>query len=50
MITQDKIINLLSKYADFSGRANRKEYWGFVLFSIILQIACTILTKVVGHN
>jgi uncharacterized membrane protein YhaH (DUF805 family) len=25
------------KYADFKGRARRKEYWGFTLFSIIIR-------------
>ena len=26
----------LRRYADFSGRSRRKEYWMFVLFEIIL--------------
>jgi uncharacterized membrane protein YhaH (DUF805 family) len=29
---------LTSNYARFSGRARRKEYWGFVLFTIIIYI------------
>lgn len=28
----------LKKYADFNGRARRKEYWMFVLFSILIGI------------
>ncbi len=30
-------------YADFRGRARRKEYWMFVLFNIIFAIATTII-------
>ena len=29
-------IEVLKKYADFSGRARRKEYWMFVLFNMIV--------------
>ena len=38
----DYFIKALKQYADFKGRARRKEYWMFVLFvfvSIILAIA-----------
>jgi uncharacterized membrane protein YhaH (DUF805 family) len=31
----------LKNYAVFSGRARRKEYWLFVLFSALVQIALT---------
>lgn len=31
-------IKVLKQYADFSGRARRKEYWMFVLFNLILFI------------
>jgi uncharacterized membrane protein YhaH (DUF805 family) len=33
------------KYADFSGRARRSEYWWFVLFNIILGIVAAIIDK-----
>ena len=33
-------LEVLKKYAVFSGRARRKEYWMFLLFNII--IACVI--------
>lgn len=33
---------VLSKYAVFSGRARRSEYWYFVLFSTIFSIVLTI--------
>ena len=34
---------VLKKYAVFSGRARRKEYWFFLLFNIIFLIVATIL-------
>lgn len=33
----------LKKFADFEGRARRKEYWMFVLFSIIVSIPLSII-------
>lgn len=36
----------LKKYADFSGRARRKEYWMFVLFYVIFGILAVVLDKV----
>lgn len=39
---------VLKKYAVFSGRARRKEYWMFVLFNIIFTIAAVILDNVLG--
>jgi uncharacterized membrane protein YhaH (DUF805 family) len=38
----------LKKYADFSGRARRKEYWMFTLFQLIFAITCMILDNVFG--
>ena len=38
----------LKKYADFSGRAQRAEYWYFVLFNTIIVIILTILDGVLG--
>ena len=39
---------VLKKYAVFSGRARRKEYWMFVLFNIIFSIVAVILDNVFG--
>jgi uncharacterized membrane protein YhaH (DUF805 family) len=39
-------ITVLKKYAVFSGRARRKEYWMYVLFYIIFLIVATILDNV----
>ena len=36
------------KYADFSGRARRKEYWMFQLGLLIAYVAIMILTGVLG--
>jgi uncharacterized membrane protein YhaH (DUF805 family) len=33
----------LKKYAVFSGRARRSEYWPFILFSTLIQIALIVL-------
>ena len=37
-----------NKYAVFSGRARRKEYWMFVLFYFLIAIAIGIIDKVIG--
>lgn len=41
-------LQVLKKYADFSGRARRKEYWMFVLFNILFTIVAGILDNVLG--
>lgn len=43
-------LQALKKYADFSGRARRREYWFFVLFYIIIVIVLMILDGFVGTN
>lgn len=39
-------ISTLGKWLIFQGRARRKEYWSFVLFSAIVSISLTILSTV----
>jgi uncharacterized membrane protein YhaH (DUF805 family) len=39
---------VLSQYADFKGRARRKEYWMFVLFNMIFLIAAIALDNLLG--
>jgi uncharacterized membrane protein YhaH (DUF805 family) len=39
---------VLKKYAEFSGRAQRKEYWMFFLFYILIYIAFAIIDGVTG--
>ncbi|WP_026473209.1 DUF805 domain-containing protein [Alkaliflexus imshenetskii] len=41
-------LQVLKKYADFDGRARRKEYWMFVLFNIIFTIVAMGLDNIVG--
>src|SRR5689334_21737787 len=36
------------RYADFSGRSRRREYWMFTLFNILVFIAIAIAGGVIG--
>ena len=38
----------LKRYADFSGRSRRKEYWMFVLFNILVMFGISIIGAVLG--
>lgn len=38
----------LQKYAVFSGRAQRKEYWYFYLFTVLITLALAILDMLIG--
>lgn len=38
----------LKKYATFTGRAQRAEYWYFVLFNLLISIAAAILDGLIG--
>lgn len=40
---QNSVRTVFRKYATFSGRARRPEYWWFVLFSIIASIVLSII-------
>ena len=39
---------VLKKYAVFSGRARRKEYWMFVLINIIVSVVFVAIDNVIG--
>jgi uncharacterized membrane protein YhaH (DUF805 family) len=39
---------VLKKYAVFSGRARRKEYWFFLLFNIIITIVLSMVDGAMG--
>ena len=39
---------VLKKYATFSGRAQRAEYWFFFLFNLIISIVLVVLDGVLG--
>ena len=39
---------VLKNYAQFNGRARRKEYWMFVLFSCLISLVLAIVEGVIG--
>lgn len=39
----DAVRSVFSKYATFSGRARRAEYWWFALFNVLVSLALQIL-------
>jgi len=41
----DAIKTCLRKYATFSGRAGRPEYWWFMLFSILVSLAAGMISE-----
>lgn len=41
-------LQALKKYAEFSGRARRKEYWFFVLFNVLISIVLSIVDVSAG--
>ena len=41
-------LEVLKKYAVFNGRARRKEYWYFFLFSLIISVALVIIDSMIG--
>lgn len=45
----DAVRTVLSKYATFSGRARRSEYWWFALFAGIVYIVAGIIDAVIGN-
>ena len=38
----DSFLEVIRKYADFNGRARRKEYWMFALFVFVIYIGLAI--------
>jgi uncharacterized membrane protein YhaH (DUF805 family) len=48
MAFQDAVKICLSKYADFSGRARRSEYWWFFLFQVLVSIVASIIDAILG--
>ncbi len=41
-------LKVLKNYAVFSGRARRKEYWMYMLFTTIFLIVAIILDNIIG--
>jgi len=51
MNIQTAVKTCFSKYATFSGRASRSEYWFFYLFTIIASIVTWIIdTMLLGYS
>ncbi|PKG58465.1 DUF805 domain-containing protein [Shewanella sp. Choline-02u-19] len=44
----DYFIGALKKYADFSGRARRTEFWMFILFYMIFSFLLGIIDSLLG--
>lgn len=45
MTFQESIKVCFAKYADFSGRASRSEYWWFILFIILAGLAISLISQ-----
>ena len=43
-------LEVLKKYAVFSGRARRKEYWYFCLFNVIIGIVLGVIDYATGSH
>jgi uncharacterized membrane protein YhaH (DUF805 family) len=48
MSFQDAVRVCLRKYADFSGRARRSEYWWFVVFTAVVTTVAGVVDAVAG--
>ena len=46
----NEFITCLKKYTTFQGRARRKEYWFFILFSMLLGIGAAIMDAAFFHG
>ncbi|QDT22607.1 Inner membrane protein YhaI [Gimesia chilikensis] len=43
-------LTVLKKYAEFSGRARRKEYWMFVLMNFLVGIVIAFIGAIIGET
>jgi uncharacterized membrane protein YhaH (DUF805 family) len=48
MTFQESIKTCFRKYADFSGRASRSEYWWYVLFIVLVSLGLGMVSDVVS--
>jgi uncharacterized membrane protein YhaH (DUF805 family) len=44
----DWMLMPLRRYAEFSGRSRRKEYWMFYLFCIIVAVVLSVIEGILG--
>ena len=47
---QQSIEACFNKYATFSGRASRSEYWFFILFTILVSFVGTIFDLILFES
>ena len=48
MTFQESIKVCFGKYADFSGRASRSEYWWFMLFLVLASLATSMISPILS--
>jgi uncharacterized membrane protein YhaH (DUF805 family) len=48
MTFQESIVTCFKKYADFSGRASRSEYWWFFLFILLASAATSLISEMLS--
>ncbi|WP_159911267.1 DUF805 domain-containing protein [Pantoea sp. 18069] len=48
MTFQESIRVCFAKYADFSGRARRSEYWWFFLFVVLVSLGTAMISEVLS--
>ena len=48
MTFTEAVKSVFSKYATFSGRARRSEYWYFVIFAVLVSIVVEAVGKLIG--
>ncbi|MCL1080017.1 DUF805 domain-containing protein [Parashewanella spongiae] len=46
----DHFIGCLKKYADFTGRARRQEYWMYALVYVVLYVVIGIVDSILGST
>ena len=46
----EAIHSVFSKYATFSGRARRSEYWYYCLFNFLITISLNFLSRFIGGS
>ncbi|MDP9436969.1 MAG: DUF805 domain-containing protein [Actinomycetota bacterium] len=44
----DAVSSGFARYASFSGRARRSEYWWFYLFTFLVYVAATVIDAIIG--
>jgi len=44
----EEFLDALKKYADFSGRATRRQYWMFVLFYLLGYVVLVLIDTLLG--